>query len=87
MSTLEITINVNKDLFKCQYDMQKKVNYVIKTHDVRTYEIRPQHPTFPVGYKKALYVNKALENLLYSHKEPFWHGEMLVRWGILENTR
>ena len=39
MSTLEITINVNKDLFKGQSDMQKKVNYVIKTHDVRTYEI------------------------------------------------
>ena len=39
MPTLEITINVNKDLFKCQYDMQKKVNYVIKIHDVRTYEI------------------------------------------------
>lgn len=52
MSTLEITINVNKDLFKCQYDMQKKVNYVIKTHDVGTCEIRPQHPTFPVGIKR-----------------------------------
>jgi len=24
MSTLEITINVNKDFFKCQYDMQKR---------------------------------------------------------------
>lgn len=41
MPTLEITINVNKDFFKCQYDMQKKVNYVIKTHDMRTYEIHP----------------------------------------------
>ncbi len=45
MSTLEITINVNKDFFKCQYDMQKKVNYVIKTHDVRTYEIHPLYHT------------------------------------------
>ena len=52
MSTLEIIINVNKDFFRCQYDMQKKVNYVIKTHDVRTYEIRSQHPTFPVGIKR-----------------------------------
>jgi len=24
MPTLEITINVNKDFFKCQYDMQKR---------------------------------------------------------------
>ena len=43
-----------------------------------TCEIRPQYPTFPVGYKKALYVNKALENLLYSDKEPFGHGGI---WG------
>ena len=86
MPTLEITINVNKDFFKCQYDMQKKVNYVIKTHDVRTYESHPLYHA-PVRLKKTLYVNKALENLLYSHKEPFWHGGMLVRWGILENTR
>ena len=68
MSTLEITINVNKDLFKCQYDMQKKVNYVIKTHDVRTYEIHSLYHT-PARHKKNLYVNKALENLLNSHKD------------------
>ncbi|VTY06889.1 Uncharacterised protein [Rothia dentocariosa] len=68
MSTLEITINVNKDLFKCQYDMQKKVNYVIKTHDVRTYEIHSLYHA-PARHKKNLYVNKALENLLNSHKD------------------
>ena len=28
----------------------------------------------PVRLKKTLYVNKVLENLLYSHKEPFWYG-------------
>ena len=27
----------------------------------------------PVRHKKNLYANKALENLLNSHKEPFWH--------------
>lgn len=68
MPTLEITINVNKDFFKCQYDMQKKVNYVIKTHDVRTYEIHPLYHA-PVRLKKTLYVNIALENLLNSHKD------------------
>lgn len=69
MPTLEITINVNKDFFKCQYDMQKKVNYVIKTHDVRTYEIHPLYHAPPVRLKKTLYVNIALENLLNSHKD------------------
>ena len=32
-------------------------------------------PLKALAYKKALYVNKALKNSLYSHKEPFCAGD------------
>ena len=53
---------------------RKGIDYVMKNSRCGNMGDPSAASHIPCGYKENRYVNETLEKLLYSHKEPFWHG-------------